>query len=106
MNLFVARIALCNKNVGEILRHGGGVKGVIDFTPSRPKGWNLSTGPTLWVVYQGIDVYFYVNETKKIVVPGYLYGKKKMENGTFIVDGNGTCVIAFNGSDIWFSGGM
>lgn len=104
---FVTRIALCDKNVKEMLSHGSDIKGVLDFMPSRPKGWNKSSGPTLWVDYRGIDVYFYVNETGQyveryeIVVPGYLYGKERLENYTRLYDGNGTA-FAFNSSKIWF----
>ena len=105
---FVARIALCDKNVAEMLSHGSVIKGVIDFMPPRPKGWNLSCGPTLWVVYRGIDVYFYVNETQEIVerfevvIPGDLYGKERLENYTRLIDWNGTAVFEFNSSDIRF----
>ena len=108
---FVTRIALCDKKVAEMLSHGSGIKGVIDYMPSRPKGWNLSCGPTLWIVYRGIDVYFYVNETQEIVerfevvIPRDLYGKERVENYTRLIDGNGTAVFAFNSSDIWFPGG-
>lgn len=104
---FVARIALCDKNVAEMLRHGSDLKGVTDFIPPRPKVWNKSSGPTLWVVYRSIDVYFYVNETGQyveryeIVIPGYLYGKERLKDYTRLYDGNGT-VLAFNSSDIWF----
>jgi hypothetical protein len=105
---FVARIALCDKNVAEMIRHGGDIRGVVDFMPPRPKGWNKSPGPTLWVAFRGIDVYFYVNETREIVerydivIPGDLYRKERSENSTRLIDRNGTAVFAFNGSDIWF----
>lgn len=105
---FVAQIALSDKNVEKMLFHGGDIKGIIDFMPSRPKEWNMSVGPTLWIVCRGIDVYFYVNETgqfverHEIVIPGYLYRKERLENYTCLIDKNGTAVFIFNSSDIWF----
>ena len=39
---FVAQIALQDKNVQEMLRHGSTIHGIIDFMPSRPKGVNLN----------------------------------------------------------------
>lgn len=105
---FVAEIALRDKNVNEMLRHNSTIRGIIDFTPSRPKGWNMSSGPTLWIAYRNIDVYFYVNESRQvverheIVVPGYLYRKERSGNTTCLLDKNGTAVMAFNASDIWF----
>jgi|GEM_PF-1602519 hypothetical protein len=105
---FVAQIALRDRNVQEMIGHGSIIRGVIDFTPSRPKEWNMSAGPTLWVDYRDIDVYFYVNETEQfieryeIVVPGYLYRKERSNNGTCLLDKNGTVVLAFNTREVWF----
>ncbi|MFA6361938.1 hypothetical protein [Methanoregula sp.] len=105
---FVAQIALQDRNVQKMISHGSIIRGVIDFTPSRPKEWNMSAGPTLWVDYRDIDVYFYVNETEQfieryeIVVPGYLYRKERSNTGTCLLDKNGTVVLAFNTSEVWF----
>ena len=104
---FIAQIALRDKSVKEMLRHGSNIQGIIDFMPSRPKGWNLSVGPTLWIRYLGIDVYFYVNETGEyveryeIVVPGNLYVKERTKEGTCILDKERTAVLAYNNSNIW-----
>ncbi|MEN6396323.1 MAG: hypothetical protein ABFC78_07560 [Methanoregula sp.] len=105
---FVAEIALRDENVNEMLRHGSTIRGIIDFMPSRPKGWNMSVGPTLWIAYRDIDVYFYVNETgqvverHEIVVPGYLYRKERSNNNTCLLDKNGTAVLVFNTREIRF----
>jgi len=105
---FVAQIALQDKTVQEMLRHGSTIHGIIDFMPSRPKGWNMSVGPTLWIDHRDIDIYFYINETGRfveryeIVVPGYLYRKERSNNNTCLFDRNGTAVLAFNASEIWF----
>jgi len=105
---FVGEIALHDENVQEMLRHGSTIHGIIDFMPSRPKGWNKSVGPTLWVDYQGIDVYFFVNETERyvdrheIVIPGYLYSKQRTNTYTCLLDKNGTAVFAFNITNVWF----
>jgi hypothetical protein len=105
---FIAHIALRDENVNEMLRHRSTIRGIIDFMPSRPKGWNMSVGPTLWITYRDIDVYFYVNETEQvverheIVVPGYLYRKERLNNTTCLLDKNGTVVLAFNASEVWF----
>jgi len=105
---FVAQIALQDRNVQKMISHGSIIRGVIDFTPSRPKEWNMSAGPTLWVDYRDIDVYFYVNETEQfieryeIVVPGYLYRKERSNTGTCLLDKNGTVALAFNTSEVWF----
>jgi len=104
---FIAQIALRDKSVKEMLHHGSSIQGIIDFMPSRPKGWNLSVGPTLWIRYHDIDVYFFVNETGEyveryeIVVPGNLYWKERSENDTCILDKNETAVLAYNRSNLW-----
>ncbi len=104
---FIAGISLRDNNVKEMLRHNSTLMGIIDFMPSRPKGWNMSVGPTLWVVHKDIDVYFYVNETGEyverfeIVVPGSLYSKERAGDITCLLDHNGSRVLAFNTSRIW-----
>lgn len=103
---YVAQIAFCNTNVNEMLHHGSSIMGIIDFMPSRPKTWNLITGPALWTRYRDIDVYFYVNETGatvdrfEIVVPGTLYQKQRLEIGTCLLDTNGTEIVLYNKSTI------
>jgi hypothetical protein len=75
--------------------------------PSRPKGWNLSAGPALWVVYKEVDVYFYVNESAEyveryeIVVPGYLYRKERAGDTTCLLDQDGNHILAYATGRIW-----
>jgi len=81
--LFFYRILNFENNVcgKDLHRHGSTIHGIIDFMPSRPKGWNMSVGQMLWIDHRDIDIYFSINETGRfeeryeIVVPGYLYQK-------------------------------
>lgn len=104
---FISGIALNDNNVKEMVRHNSTIRGIIDFMPSRPKGWNMSAGPALWVVYKDIDVYFYVNETGRyverheIVVPGSLYHKERTGDTTCLLDQDGNNVLAYATGRIW-----
>jgi len=104
---FVSQIALNDNNVKEMVRHNSTIRGVIDFMPSRPRNWNKSAGPALWVVYKGIDVYFYVNETAEdveryeIVVPGNLYRKEHAGDTTCLLDQGGNHILAYASGRIW-----
>jgi hypothetical protein len=104
---FISGIALNDDNVKEMVRHNSTIRGIIDFMPSRPKGWNLSAGPALWVVYKEVDVYFYVNESAEyveryeIVVPGYLYRKERAGDTTCLLDQDGNHILAYATGRIW-----
>lgn len=104
---FVSVIALNDDNVKEMVRRNSTIRGIIDFMLSRPKGWNMSAGPALWVVYKEVDIYFSINETAEnveryeIVVPGSLYRKERAGDTTCLLDQDGNPVLAFATGRIW-----